>query len=118
MARLTGIANRHSRWREPTEAETAVAVAEFRKVAEGRSDLLAEVAGILLGAHEGELDELKAKATAELCRLAGADESLMAGWIEEGRCRAEARRQPPFSQPGRALRSREVPATIARTCQR
>ena len=38
---------------------------------------------------------------AELCRAAGADESLIEGWIEEGRRRAEARRLPPFSQPTR-----------------
>jgi len=38
---------------------------------------------------------------AELCRAVGADESLIEGWIEEGRRRAEARRLPPFSQPTR-----------------
>jgi hypothetical protein len=101
VATLTAIANRHSRWRELTEAEAAAAVAEFWEVADGRGDLLAEVAGVLLGAHEGDLDEPKAKGAAELCRLAGADEDLIPEWIEEGRRRAEARRMPPFSQPGR-----------------
>lgn len=33
------------------------AVAELRDVAAGRADLLAEVAGVLEGASEGELDE-------------------------------------------------------------
>ena len=37
--------------------EEAAAVAELRELAGGRADLLAEVAGILEGASEGELDE-------------------------------------------------------------
>jgi hypothetical protein len=36
----------------------------------------------------------QAQAVAELCRLAGADASLIPQWIEEGRRRAEARRVP------------------------
>ena len=102
MARLSGITNRHARWRELTGAETAAAVAELQEVASGRGDLLAEVAGVLIGAREGDLDEPKAKAAAELCRLAGADENLIPQWVEEGRRRAESRRLPPFSRPGRA----------------
>jgi hypothetical protein len=45
--------------------------------------------------------EAQAQAIAELCRLAGADESLIPQWMEEGRRRAEIRRHPPFSQPRR-----------------
>jgi hypothetical protein len=101
VARLPAIAQRHARWRELTEAEKAAAVAELRETANGRTDLLAEVAGILLGAHEGELDEAKARAAAELCRLAGADEDLIPQWVEEGKRRAEAARLPPFSRTGR-----------------
>jgi hypothetical protein len=56
VARISGIATRHSQWREPTESETAAAVADLRGVAGDRLDLLAEVAGILLGASEGRLD--------------------------------------------------------------
>jgi hypothetical protein len=97
VARLDGIAKRHAAWREPTEAETVVAVAELRDVVGNRADLLAEVAGILLGFHEGNLDEPRAKAAASFCIAAGADESLIPGWIEEGRHRAEEARLPPFS---------------------
>ena len=39
------------------------------------------------------------RAIAELCITAGADEDLIAGWAEEGKRRAEARRKPPFSRP-------------------
>jgi hypothetical protein len=45
-AELTGAAQRNARWRELTEAETAEAVAELQEIAAGRTDLLAEVAGI------------------------------------------------------------------------
>ena len=101
VARLDGIAKRHSRWREPTEPETAAAGTELRKVAGDRPDLLAEVAGILIGASEGRLDEPRARAAAQLCIAAGADENAIPQWIEEGRRRAAERRLPPFSQPGR-----------------
>jgi hypothetical protein len=53
-----------------TEAETAAAVAELREIVGERTDLLDEVAGVLLGAHEGALDEAKARAAAQLCRPA------------------------------------------------
>jgi len=103
VARLNGIARRHGR-RELTEAETATAAAELRTVASGRGDLLAEVAGIKLGFYEGRPEEVRARIEAELCRLAGADESLIPRWTEEGRRRAEAAQLPPFSRPRRAPR--------------
>ncbi len=73
MARLAAVAHRHARWRELTAAETGVAVAELQEIAAGRGDLLVEVAGILAGAHEGELDEPKARAAAQpqLLKAAG-----------------------------------------------
>ena len=105
VARISGIATRHASWREPTENEIAAAVAELREVAGDRPDLLAEEAGIQLGFYEGDLDEPRAKSAAQLLIAAGTDESLIPGWIEEGRRRAEVRRKPPFSSPGRrALR--------------
>jgi hypothetical protein len=99
VARLTAIAQRHALWRELTEAETTAAVAELRETANGRDDLLGEVAGVMLGAHEGELDEPRAKAAAHLCVTAGADEALISEWIAEGRRRAASARLPPFSAP-------------------
>jgi hypothetical protein len=97
VARLDGIAKRHAYWREPTGPEIAAAVAELREVAGDRPDLLAEVAGILIGASEGRLDEPRARAAAQLLIAAGADESMIPGWIKEGRRRAEAAKRPPFS---------------------
>jgi hypothetical protein len=65
-------------------------VAELQQIAPGRADLLAEAAGLMLGAAEGTGDEPRADAAAELCRAAGADLALIPQWTEEGRRRAEA----------------------------
>ena len=97
VAEIYGEARRQARWRELSGDEEAAAVAELRKLAGGRADLLAEVAGLLEGTSEGELDEPIARQTAQLCRKAGADEFAISAWIEEGRRRASAARMPPFS---------------------
>jgi hypothetical protein len=88
VAELPGTARRHARWRELAQDEQGAAVTELRELAGGRADLLAEVAGIFEGASEGELDEPLAKQAAQLCRLAGADETLIPQWVKEGRRRA------------------------------
>jgi hypothetical protein len=95
VAQLTGTAQPHARWRGPTPDEETAAVAELREVATGRADLLAEVAGILLGFHDGDLDEPRARTAAQLCIKAGADQDLVANWVEEGRRRAAIARMPP-----------------------
>ncbi len=68
-------------------------MAELREVAADRPDLLAEEAGILLGFHHGGPDEPRARAEAQLLIAAGADESLIPQWIEEGRRWAQAARR-------------------------
>ena len=98
VARISGVAMRHASWREPAGDEIAAAAAELREVAGDRPDLLAEEAGILLGFHEGGLNEPRARSAAQLLIAAGADGSLIPGWIEEGRRRAGLRRHPPFSR--------------------
>ena len=95
IAEIFGEARHHARWRPLTEAEEAAAVAGLRALAGGRNDVLAEVAGIFEGRSEGELDEPLARCAARLCRLAGADESLIPRRAEEGRRRAAAARMPP-----------------------
>jgi hypothetical protein len=72
-------------------------VTELRELAGGRADLLAQVAGIFEGTSDGELDEPLARHAAHLCRLAGADETLIPQWIAEGRRKAEAARIRPHS---------------------
>jgi hypothetical protein len=88
-ARLSGIAVRHARWGDMNEAQKAEGAAALREVAGDRPDLLAEVAGIMLGAAEGKGPEYQARsqAVAKLCRLAGADPEVIPGWIEVGRGR-------------------------------
>ena len=72
-------------------------MAALRELAGGRADLLAEVAGILEGASEGEMDEPLARQAAGLCRAAGADPEAIPAWIAEGRRRRAAASLPPFS---------------------
>jgi len=97
IAGLYGEARRRAQWRELGSDEEAAAVAALRELAGGRADLLAEVAGILEGAREGEPDEPLARQAAVLCRKAGADPDAIPAWIAEGRRRRKAARQPPFS---------------------
>ena len=106
VARLSGIAGRHARWGNLDEDQAAAAVAGPREVADGRGDLLAEVAGLALGSAERRGPEYEAtgQAVAEQCLMAGADEALIPQWTGKGRRRAEAAKLPPFSRPGRAPR--------------
>ena len=97
VAELYGEARHRARWRPLSGDEEAAAVAVLRELAGGRADLLAEVAGILEGTSEGEMDEPLARQAAGLCRKAGADLEAIPAWIEEGRRRRAAARQPPFS---------------------
>ena len=97
VAQLTGTARHHARWRGLTPDEEAAAVAELRELAAGRGDLLAEVAGILEGASEGQPGEPVARQAARLCRQAGADPESIPAWIQEGRRRRAAASRPPFS---------------------
>ena len=99
VAQLTGEAQHHARWRELAADEEAATLAALRELADGRSDLLAETAGILEGASEGELDEPLKRQAARLCRLAGADEAAIPAWVEEGRRRRANASRPPFSEP-------------------
>ena len=101
VAQLTGTARHHARWRELAQDEQDAAVTELRELAGGRADLLAQVAGIFEGASDGELDEPLARQAAQLCRLAGADETLIPQWMAEGRRRAGAARMRPHSEQPR-----------------
>ncbi len=95
VPRLTGAAWRHAPGREPTEAETAAAVAELREIAGGRRDLLAEVAGLLIGYYRRTPQEPRARAAAYHCMAAGAELELIPRWIDVGCARAAAARLIP-----------------------
>jgi hypothetical protein len=99
IAQLHGEAQRHARRGELAEDERQAAVGEMRKLAAGRGDLLARVAGIELGFGEGEPADTMSLSlrVAALCREAGADESLIPEWVAIGRERREDARRLPFS---------------------
>jgi hypothetical protein len=87
-ARITGTAMRYARGRL-AEAEEAEAVASITEIAAGRTDLLAQVAGLVIGFSEGAPDEPRQQQAAQLLIEAGADRGLIPGWIKEGRRRSE-----------------------------
>ncbi len=99
VARLTGAAWRHGSRGEPAGAETAAAVRELREIAGARGDLLAEVAGLLIGYYRRTAEELKARAAAYYCIAAGAGVELIPRWIEVGCSRAAAGRLIPPAVP-------------------
>jgi hypothetical protein len=101
VCEIHGEARRHVSRGELTADEHAAAVAGLRELAAGRADLLAEAAGTVLGASEGQPDEPLMRRAAELCRAAGADEALIPGWVEEGRRRRADADRAPFGAPRR-----------------
>ena len=101
VAELTGAARHHAKWSPLTADERDAAVAALRELAAGRADLLAQVAGLLEGFSEGQLDEPLMREAAELCRDAGADPELIPHWIEEGRRRRANALLPSYGAPRR-----------------
>jgi len=87
LAEITGVARRLARG-PLSGADQQEAAAALSQVAQGRADLLAESAGLAIGAHEGGRDEARYLQAAQLCIDAGADLSLIPQWVEEGRRRA------------------------------
>ena len=92
-AHYQGAAGRRG-WRASTEA---AALAELAEVAHGRVDLLAQEAGLVIGFHGHDIDAAMYLQIAQLCIKAGADTARISRWIEEGRRRAAAVRQTPFT---------------------
>ena len=88
LAEITGVARRLARGQQLSGAEQQEAAATLSQVARGRADLLAESAGLAIGANEGGRDEARHLQAAQLCIDAGADLSLIPQWVEEGRRRA------------------------------
>jgi hypothetical protein len=90
LAEITGVARRLARGQRLSNAEQQEAAAALSQVAQGRADLLAESAGLAIGAHEGNPDEARYLQAAQLCIDAGADLATIPDWIEEGRRRVGA----------------------------
>src|SRR5215470_9655024 len=105
LAQITGVARRLARGPQLTGAEQQEAAAALSQVAKGRADLLAESAGLAIGAHEGGPDEARHLRAAQLCIDAGADVASLPHWIEEGRRRAGAASPAPRAGATSAGRS-------------
>jgi len=87
-AEIAGAAARHAHGWRITAEEEAAAIAEIRRVAAGRADLLAERAGTALGYADVGWDAARCRQIAKLCIAAGADQALIERWIMAGRERA------------------------------
>jgi hypothetical protein len=87
-AQLSGAASRLARIVYTTAHHRAAAVSELTELAEGRADLLAQHAGLTVGAHAERLDEGHYLTEAQLCIDAGADIKAIPRWIAEGQRRA------------------------------
>ncbi|HUJ07320.1 MAG TPA: hypothetical protein VLX31_14520 [Streptosporangiaceae bacterium] len=106
LAQLTGLA-RNLAWKRPrTAGEKAAAAAELRDLADGRADLLAELAGRAIGLAEGRPDREEYELRGELAVQAGADPELIEPWIAEARLRAQAAVPPYRAADGDAWAAR------------
>jgi hypothetical protein len=88
LARLTGTSRRHARRPALTPDQHHAAVTELADLAAGRADLLAQCAGLGVGAHAGEPDEALYLRAAQLCIDAGADQSQIPRWTRAAHRRA------------------------------
>jgi hypothetical protein len=88
-ARIAGTASRYVS-REPLDVDAAVA--ELREIADGRGDLLAERAGVILAFHDEDARDgrwPRRALEATLCIAAGADLTRLMEWIAVGQERAQ-----------------------------
>jgi hypothetical protein len=99
IARLMAITQRHTAKGTITSEARAQAIAELQAEAAGRTDLLAEHAGISLAFAEVRQgwEAVIGRLRAELAIQAGADETLIPVWLETGRERAAEARSVPFT---------------------
>jgi hypothetical protein len=88
-AQLAGTAGRYVS-QKPLDVDAAVA--ELREIADGRGDLLAERAGVILGFHDEDARDgrwPRRALEAALCIAAGADLTRLTEWIAVGQERAQ-----------------------------
>ena len=99
VAALHGAASRHAGWTAPIGDARRTAVAELREIAAGRTELLSQVAGLLLGyAPPGDAMHDHNRIAAGLLVEAGAEPDAVARWIEVGGRRRANARAVPFSR--------------------
>lgn len=104
VAQLAGAAARHASSRSLSADQETAALAELREIAAGRSDLLAQEAGLALGFGEAQPDADRYRRMAELLLKAGADAAVIPRWVEVGRDRARSGRAKPYAGPEASAR--------------
>ena len=104
VSSLHGTINHLVRLNPAQDAPFDEAVAAVQDLVGGRGDgseLLAHVAGIIIGAAQWPETLDRAARAARVLVAAGADEFLIDGWACIGAERVAARQPPPFSRPRR-----------------
>jgi hypothetical protein len=86
-AGIWGEARHRARWRELSGDEEGAAVSALAELAARRADLLAEVAGVLDGASEGQLDEATGPPGRAAVPPGQGPTRSRSAWIGEGRRR-------------------------------
>ncbi|HXL18107.1 MAG TPA: hypothetical protein VN961_11370 [Streptosporangiaceae bacterium] len=110
-AKLTGTARYHAKRRDLTPDEHATAVTELRELAAGRTDLLAELAGLLIGGSEHTINAPIKRCAADLLIAPAPTPPSSRTWIEEGRSKPDhgpgpaPQTDPSPSQPTASPRS-------------
>jgi hypothetical protein len=79
-----GIAGTAARYARSKPLDVEAAVAELREIADGRGDLLAERAGVILGFRDDDGTWPSRALEAALCIAAGADLTKLTKWIALG----------------------------------
>lgn len=94
LAKLHGTAIRHAVWRQPTEDETAAAVADLREIS-ASPELLAETAGLMYGFARSGPYQPQWFSAASYCIAAGADPEWVQYWAIIGHERAAKAKRAP-----------------------
>src|SRR5260221_13751219 len=90
LARIAAVTSRYTRTGTLTDAQRDQAVRELAELAAGRTDLLAQHAGIALGFQDFRqgFEAAQYRLAAEMCIAAGADVSQLERWRQAGHERA------------------------------
>jgi hypothetical protein len=83
VAQLTSTARYYARWRDLTADKETAAVTELHELAAG-DRICSPRPPVMLGFHEGDLKEPRAKTAAQLCIKADANADQVPQWVAEG----------------------------------
>jgi hypothetical protein len=93
-----------------TRPERTPGITELAGIAAGRADLLAEVAGIEVDSHHGDMNEAMYLRAAQLCIDAAADTTQIPHWAAEGQRRATTALETAAPSDPALTSARHIPA--------